>query len=183
MESAAGRYTCPLLLRLLCYGKRRRGPGTTECAAKKAAARGWLALGGSRGCLTLATTADTGNSPKLLQRTTYYVKLVGPADQRRERQMQASTTLVIGHPSIRRISSRWSRWSAAQNISASARCGNGFLPRGRQAPASGRKCAAMSPTGCRRRCGAKQFTWWRKAWSRSPMPMPQSPSAPAYAGR
>jgi 3-hydroxyacyl-CoA dehydrogenase len=41
----------------------------------------------------------------------------------------------------------------------------------------------MSPTGCRRRCGARLFTSSPKAWCRFRMRMPRLPMAPACAGR
>ena len=45
------------------------------------------------------------------------------------------------------------------------------------------RCPAISPTGCRRRCGARPCTWWRKAWRAWPTWTPPSAKAPACAGR
>ena len=127
--------------------------------------------------LDAAAPPETWSSPSsssglLVSRVTHEVQ--APGALRHRPSVQSAASHSAGRGGRRR-----------EDFRRGDRQGDGFLSRARQAadPHQERSARAMSPTACRRRCGARRFISSPKAWCRFPMPMRRLPMAPACAGR
>ena len=107
--------------------------------------------------------------------------LLRPADQPAGAGLPASRALRH-RPSVQPAASgaagRGGGRHAPPRAPPSTRRWRSIAPSASTRSRSARKCRAIWPTGCRRRCGARRCIWWPKGWPASPTWTPPSAKGP-----